>query len=176
MRIAMEHLERYVEEQVFAVVDTPQLRAALAARGHDATDRETDLRATIVREEAALRRLAEDYDDGDVPRPEYRRRRARITERLDAAQKALAEVTRTRLAVTLPSGDELRAQWPNRDNVWKRTILSSVIERIGVSRHPAGVASNLTPRRDEPEQEFKIRLERHRAEVLRRRVHVQWWH
>lgn len=176
MRIAMRHLERYMEEQVFAVVDTPELRAALAARGHEATDQEKELRATIVRDEAALHRLTEDYDDGDIPRPEYRRRRARITERLDAAQRTLAQVTRARVAVTLPSGDELRAQWPNRDNAWKRTILSSVIERIEVSRHPAGVASNLTPRRDESEQDFNVRLERHRAEVLRRRVHVQWWH
>jgi hypothetical protein len=60
--------------------------------------------------------------------------------------------------------------------VWKRTILSSVIERIEISRHPAGVASNLTPRATETDNAFNARLANHRADVLERRVSVRWWH
>ncbi len=175
MRIAMDHLERYIEEQVFAVVDTPELRAAIAAQGKDVDETEKALRAAIAKDDTALRQLTDEYDDGDIPRDEYRRRRARITDRLEIARKALADATRSRVHVTLPSGGELRAQWPVKDNVWKRTILNAVIERIEISRHPAGVASNLTPRRTETDDEFALRLERHRATVLRERVNVLWW-
>jgi site-specific DNA recombinase len=175
MRIEMHHLERYIEYQVFARLDSPELRAALAAKGKGATDIEKRLRKAIADDERAMRRLAEDYDDGDVPKAEYRQRRKRIQDRLDANQSALADATRTRTHLTLPSGNELRAQWPHRDNVWKRTILGSLIERIDISRHPAGVASNLTQRRNESEHAFKIRLEKHRAAVLGERVSVQWW-
>ncbi|MET7398848.1 hypothetical protein ABZS66_35705 [Dactylosporangium sp. NPDC005572] len=68
-----------------------------------------------------------------------------------------------------------RVQWPDKDNVWKRTILSAAIERIEISRHPAGLATNHTPRRVESDRDFETRFERHRAEVLRQRVNVQWW-
>lgn len=176
MRIAMNHLEPYIEAQVFAVADTPKLRAAIAAQGKDTKEDEKKSRAAIEKDQAALRRLTEDYDDGDIPRPEYRRRRARIEERIEAAERAFADATRARLHLTLPTGNELREQWPNRDNVWKRTVLSAFIERIEIAPHPTGMASNLTPRRNESPDDFSVRLERHRAEVLRKRVSVQWWH
>ncbi len=175
MRIAMEHLERYVEAQAFARVDTPELRAALASQGKDVDETEKALRTEVQADEVRLRRLTAEYDDDEITQAEYRRRRKRLTDRLDANQRALRDATRSRVHVALPSGNELRTQWPHKDNVWKRTILSALIERIDISRHPAGMASNLTPRRDEPEGDFKIRLERHRIAVLRKRVSVQWW-
>jgi hypothetical protein len=53
--------------------------------------------------------------------------------------------------------------------------MSSIIERIEFSRHPAGVASNLTSKNDEDPDAFRRRLDLHRA-VLSQRVDVTWWH
>jgi len=97
-------------------------------------------------------------------------------ERLDVAQNALSAAIHARVHVAIPSGNELRAQWPQRDNVWKRTILSSVIERIEISRHPAAVATNLTARATETDNQPHSRLANHRADVMEVRVSVQWWH
>lgn len=176
MRIAQEHLERYIVAQVFTRADSPDLQAAIAASAEDIDEAEKTLRQAIADDERRLLRAEEEYDADEITKAEYQRRRNRIREKLEANEAALAKATRSRVHTRLPSGTELRAVWDTKDNIWKRTMLSSVIERIEVSRHPAGVASNLTPRRGEDLDAFANRLDFHRAEVLRQRVTVHWWH
>jgi hypothetical protein len=175
MRIEMEHLERYVFAQVFTAADSPELRAAMSATADDINEAEQALHKMIFDGERRLERVEDEYDAEEITKVEYRRRRAKIMKQLEADRAALAKATRSRVHTRLPSGTELRAMWPDKDNTWKRTILASVVERIEVSRHPAGVASNLTPRRGEDSEAFSQRLDLHRLQVLRQRVSVQWW-
>ncbi|TDC86150.1 hypothetical protein E1193_00330 [Micromonospora sp. KC606] len=175
MRIEMAHLERYVFEQVFTRADSPELRAAMSATADDIDEAEQTLHKSISDGERRLERVEDEYDAEEITKVEYRRRRAKIMQQLEADRAALAKATRSRVHTRLPSGRELRAVWAYKDNTWKRTILASVIEHIKVSRHPAGVASNLTPRRDEASEAFSQRLDLHRAQVLGQRVSVQWW-
>lgn len=176
MRIAMEHLERYIVAQVFTRLDSPELRSAMATAADDIDETERDLRRAIDDDEGRLVRLTNEYDDDEITKVEYGRRRRRLDDRINANRAALAKATRARVHTRLPSGTELRQVWDDKDNVWRRTMLASIIERIEVSRHPAGVASNLTPRRGEDPQTFRDRLDLHRAQVLRQRVRVEWWH
>jgi len=147
MRIKMSQLERYVREQLFTRADSPALRAAMSATSDDIDEAEQSLRKSISDGERRLERVEDEYDAEEITKAEYRRRRSKILERLDADRAALARATRSRVHTRLPSGAELRAAWADRDDTWRRTVFASVIERIEVSRHPAGVASNLTPRR-----------------------------
>ncbi|WP_170147703.1 recombinase family protein [Micromonospora phaseoli] len=175
MRIEMAHLERYIFEQVFQAADSPELRAAMSDQADDIDEAEESLRKSIADGERRLVRVEDEYDAEEITKAEYRRRRAKIMKQVEADRAALAKATRSRVHTRLPSGAELRAVWADKDDTWKRTILASVIERIEVSRHPAGVASNLTPRRGEDPEAFSQRLDLHRARVLRQRVSVQWW-
>ncbi|MEV0810299.1 recombinase family protein [Micromonospora sp. NPDC050200] len=175
MRIETEHLERYIFAQVFIRADSPALRAAMSAQADDIDEAEQALHKSIVDGERRLERVEDEYDAEEITKVEYRRRRAKIMQQLEAHRALLAKATRSRVHTRLPSGAELRAVWPDKDNTWKRTIVASVIERIEVSRHPAGVASNLTARRDEGPEVFSQRRDLHRAQVLRQRVEVQWW-
>ncbi|WP_328655427.1 recombinase family protein [Micromonospora sp. NBC_00330] len=175
MRIEMAHLERYIFEQVFHAADSPELRTAMSAQADDIDEAEQALRKSIGDGERLLERVEDEYDAEEITKIEYRRRRSKIIKQVDADRAALAKTTRARVHTRLPSGTELRKVWNDKDNTWKRTIIGSVIERIDVSRHPAGVATNLTPTRDEDPGAFSQRLDLHRRQVLGQRVDVQWW-
>jgi hypothetical protein len=54
-------------------------------------------------------------------------------------------------------------------------MLASIIERIEISKHPEGLATNLTSRKGEAPDAFAHRLDLYRAKVLRQRVTVAWW-
>ncbi|MFF5181758.1 hypothetical protein ACFY2Q_27330 [Micromonospora sp. NPDC000316] len=125
-------------------------------------------------------RLGNERDDNLINESEYRRRRARLTDRLETNRAALDKATRARVHTRLPSGAELRAIWADRDNTWKRTILASVIERIEVGQQPINpetgrLFTSAPPRRrGETEEAWHQRFDLHRAKVFSLRVSVTW--
>lgn len=172
MRISMLNLERFVMVQVYDYVNTPAFREAVKAAqaSTQASDEQRALRRSITRDEASLRRLADEYDDNQMTKAEYRRRRDRLQERIDATQK---QIIVARPTIAIP--DDLPEQWAHRDAAWKRIILASIIERIEISRHPEGMASVIgTPRRGESQSEFAKRRDAYAARVLTQRVNVVW--
>jgi site-specific DNA recombinase len=175
MRISMLNLERFVMTQVFDYVNTPKFRRAVAAarkQSASMSDAERELRRKITEDDATLRRLADEYDDNLMTKAEYRRRRDRLQGRVDANSKQLEQYA-SRTLVAVP--EDLREQWPHRDNAWKRLTLSAIIDRIEISRQPDGMASVLgTPRRGESEADFVRRRDAYTARVLAHRVNVLW--
>ncbi|MBM0259362.1 recombinase family protein [Micromonospora sp. 4G55] len=179
-RIVMRPLEEYIAEQVFTRLDSPALRAAMARDREGVDDTERELRKAVADDEEGLIRLGDERDDNLIGEAEYRRRRARLTDRLEANRAALDRATRKRAHTRLPSGTDLRAVWADRDDVWKRTILASVIERIDIGPHPINpetgrLFTSAPPRRrGEPEEAWRDRFELHRAKVFSQRVSVTW--
>lgn len=171
MRIAMGPLEQFIEGQVFATID---LRDATPSE-LPADDPTTDLRRAIAQDDQALIELDNERDDGLIPdRATYTRRRNRISDRLQANREALNRAVMTHTRATLPPADELRAEWADRDVVWKRTILGAVIERVYINPHPAGVTVAPPRRRGETDEAHRDRVDRHTARVLEQRVDVRW--
>jgi DNA invertase Pin-like site-specific DNA recombinase len=171
IRINMAWLDRYITEQVFATVDDHALAEA-AAPARD--DRERELRDAIKVDRRALESLADERDDGLIEDVEYRRRRKRITDRLERAESDALAMSRTRARIAVPPGDVLRREWAARDNAWRRRILAAVIERIDIGPHPAGVTTTPPRRRGETDTALTARRERHMAEVLRQRASITW--
>jgi DNA invertase Pin-like site-specific DNA recombinase len=182
IRIVMRPLESYIAEQVFTRLDSPEMSQALAGDREGMDDAERELRQAVEDDERRLERLTNEYDDDKVPEQEYRRRRARITDRLEANQSKLRTITRATARAAVPSGAELREVWPTKDNTWKRTILSSVIERITVGPHPVNpetgrlFTSAPSRRRGEAEDAWRARFELTRAQTFAHRVDVTWWY
>ncbi|WP_433117079.1 recombinase family protein [Micromonospora sp. CA-246542] len=178
-RIVMGPLENYIADQVFYVLDTPEVRQAIADQesGDDPT---AELRKKIFDDEQKLKDLEDEYDDGNLPRQRYQRRRARLTDRIETNTQARDAALLARKRINLPTGTELQAIWADRDDVWKRTILASVIERIEVGPQPinpkTGRAFTSAPprKRGEDEAAWKKRFELHRAKVFSQRLTVTW--
>lgn len=179
-RIVMRPLEKYIAEQVFTRLDSPELRKAMAREREGTDDTERELRKAIKDDEESLVRLGDERDDNLISEAEYRRRRARLTDRLEANQAALDKATRGRVYTNLPTGTELRAVWDTKDDTWKRTVLASVIDRIEVGPHPINpetgrlFTSAPSRRRGETEEAWRDRFELHRAKVFAQRVTVTW--
>lgn len=165
--IVLAHLEPYVLDRLY--IDRQVMAKARPVKGDDSGK---ELRKLIADDDRRLTRLTHEYDDDKIPENEYRERRARLTTRLEEHRAELARLTAARVVV--PTPDELRAQWPHRDEIWKRTVLSALIQRVTITRHPKGMATHVTQKRDEDDQAYTDRLARHRALVLRQRVVVTW--
>lgn len=169
MRIEMGRLEEYIAELAFFVAN--DIRAA-TPKDDPSNEKLKALRKAIAEDEGRLVQLADEKDDGLIVEHEYRRRRQRIEQRLQSNRRELS--ASSRVPVEVPSGADLRTLWPHKDAVWKRTILSAMVERITIAKFPEGMASNLTPRRGEDPEGFKQRLSRHHAAILQARVQVKW--
>jgi hypothetical protein len=173
MKVVMDTLEAFVMEQVFFVLDTPEIHRAATPTSVD-TEQVRELREAIAGDKATLKRLADEYDDGLIVEAEYNRRRARISARLDDNQAKWSTLRQANQRSLITSGDELRAMWADKDNVWRRTIVSEVIKRIDVGPHPRGVSSAPPRRRGEDETAWRARFDRVRAETLAERVNTTW--
>ncbi|KOX15001.1 hypothetical protein ADK66_03095 [Micromonospora sp. NRRL B-16802] len=179
-RIVMQPLEDYIAEQVFTRLDSPALRKAIAREREGVDDPTAALRKKILDDEQKLKDLEDEYDDGKLPRQRYQRRRARLTDRLEANTKARDAAIRTHQHTNLPTGSELRAIWDDRDDTWQRGILASVIDRIEIGPHPinpeTGRLFSSAPFRlkGETKEAWRQRFDLHRAKVFSLRVSVTW--
>ncbi|WP_212993699.1 recombinase family protein [Actinoplanes auranticolor] len=182
IRIVMAPLERYIVQQVFTRLDSPQMRRAVATEQDGAHTAERDLRKAVRDDERALERLEDEYDDGGLAEDRYKRRKGRITRRLEDTRAALLAVTEKATRANLPTGAELRAVWDTKDNTWKRTMLGSIIERIQVGPQPINPKTGrLFPsapprRRNEDEDAWRQRFDLERAKQFALRVSVTWRH
>jgi DNA invertase Pin-like site-specific DNA recombinase len=171
LRIDYAPVEAWVLGQVFARLDVPSLRDALAAGGPQVDDDE--LRQQIQEDERLLERLDDDHADGLLDRHRYVRQLNRIQQRLHAARRKLAEVRRANFVIDT-GGRTVRDVWCDRDIPWQRTLLKHVIDKIVIEPHPAGVTTNLSRRRAETDEDVAQRRAQHRERLLLQRVHISW--
>ena len=67
-----------------------------------------------------------------------------------------------------------RRQRSRRDTSWKRKILGQLIRRTTISPHPTDLARGLHIRKGESADDLAWRREVHQAEVLYKRVDIDW--
>lgn len=168
MRIVMDPVEAFVTEQLFFVLDSDEFNKELTT---PPTNEVAALRDAINADQATVKRLADEYDDRLMTEAEYKRRTARITDRLNTN---LAQWSMLRRTVTLPPADELRRVWPDKDDVWRRTIVSAVIERVDVHPHPRGTTSAPPRRSGEPLSQWRARFHAARMATMAERITVHW--
>lgn len=175
VRIAMQPLEDWVVEAFFASLDDLTVIQPDPSDAHGAGDDEYGrLRKAIIADQRALDQVNTDHYDGELSRPEWLRQRRRLTDRIEQQRQQLTQLTASTVRAALPAPEELRRQWPERDNQWRRTMLSAAIDHITIAPFPEGMATTLTRRRGETDEQLAKRRAEHHAAILERRVHITW--
>lgn len=130
VRSLAEPLEDLVAEAIFTALDSPELTAEIHAAAGDGE--EAELVAELEEDERALEQLAVDhYAERLIDRAGFLAAKEVVERRLDANRAALARLTRTEILLSVPSGAEaLRSAWAERDIVWRRAVLRTVLERV----------------------------------------------
>jgi site-specific DNA recombinase len=173
VRISMPPLEEWILAQLVSVLDG----LTLPQQEKDDSE-EQRLRDAILRLEAAIRQATTDHYDGLLDRSEWLEQRARMSGQVQDLRSQLAglvaQSARTEGLVGLQTSHEFEAQWRARDNMWRRTVAASLIERITVAPHPKGMPTNLTPRKNESQEDYAQRREDLLIQTLQSRVSVSW--
>ncbi len=166
-------IEEWVMRQVFARLEVPGVQTALSTR-EEPTDDDA-LRQQIADAERGLEQLDDDYADGVLDRTRYRRQVARLTERVDTMRSQLAEALRETFIIDT-NGRSIQDAWAEHaeDTPWRRALLAHVIDRVTIMPQPTGVASTLTRRRGESDEQLESRRKNHQELLLRQRVRVSW--
>lgn len=174
LRIAYEPVETWVARLLIARLDRPQMRRALKAERPDNRAEVKQLRRAVAADERALRNLEDERDDDpSMTTATYRRRRDRITARIEASRHVLAQIV-GRSAVEVASGRDLADRLATASVEQQRSLFEHFIERIVIAPHPAGVTTTVTRRRDEPDDEYDARVKAHRELILSERVKIEW--
>jgi hypothetical protein len=129
--IRADPLEAFLVEAVLYRLDTPELAAAL--RG-DAGDPDAErLQAEVDAEQALLEELAGAYAARQIALSEWLTARAPIEQRLTAARRKLARVSRTSvLDGFVGDGAGLRARWSSLSLTRQRAIVAAVLDHVVV--------------------------------------------
>jgi len=130
LRRKADLVEKEVVARLLHRLDSEALRASLVAvdDAADATDREE-----IAWCKARLTRLADDYADDVLTKPEYLRQKARITERKEAAERR-RDARQTNYALASLVYEPVREEWERNDLDWRRALIAATIESVTV--HP----------------------------------------
>ncbi|MDJ0395454.1 recombinase family protein [Rhodococcus sp. G-MC3] len=171
VRISHQPLEDYLREQVFARLDTPRLDPPV---DNSAQVAENELHAELDKLGRQLARVKEGYVEGILSARDVKVEQSRIEKASAAAEEKLTELAAQHVSANIPRGERLRELWQTKDAVWKRQVLSSVIETVTVTTYPKGVTTNLTRRKTEAADEFDGRKRAHQLAVLEARVKVKW--
>ena len=135
IRIEAVGVEHHVRDLVCGMLADPQTRRALAKLADDGDNQQAveGLRGL----EAKRQRLVDLYTDGDISRPDFRRRRDEIDERARALETDIAQRTGNRVLADVPATfEELVVVWEERGIEFKRRLAQALLEPIIVA--PAG--------------------------------------
>jgi DNA invertase Pin-like site-specific DNA recombinase len=136
VRIKADALDDFVASAVFRMLDTRRL-AKMRRQPKD--DAASGYAAELRRDEAALERLTTDhYTEGILGRREFLAAHGKLTKRIEATRRKLADAAGERTVAALPSsGPDLRRLWEAGDITWRRDLVAAVIERVTVGKSRA---------------------------------------
>jgi DNA invertase Pin-like site-specific DNA recombinase len=132
MRIVAEPTEAIIAEAVFAAIDGGAMNRALAAASKDVAGAEVV--EQIAADRAALDELAKDhYVERTISKSEFIAARGELADRIAKAEQALSRSEDTAVLAGVSSGEVARAAWAERDQDWRRELLSALLERIEIA-------------------------------------------
>lgn len=171
--IRSAEITKVVEEAVLATFE--QITLNPATRSQPSTDlaSRVGLAAKLDADRERLAQLDDDHYDGLIDKAMWVRQRARIAERIEATRReytaALPEHAGPSIDVTT-----VAAEWKGRTPAWQHQATSLILESVLVHAHPADMMTAIPKRRNETTEDFHVRRDAHRAEVLARRVEFIW--
>jgi DNA invertase Pin-like site-specific DNA recombinase len=132
MSIVGPAFENLVVAAVFEALASPQLARAMKAASSNGRD--ADLLKVIDEGRRTLEALDDDHYDGRLDRVRWHRQTARVTERVENAQRQLTKGTRAAVLGDLPGSRKLLSRlWEERDVAWRSELLGAVIEKVVVN-------------------------------------------
>jgi site-specific DNA recombinase len=125
-------VERFVTEAVLHRLDSAELQRAMERRERSAPDSERWWQETEATQ-AQLAELATAYGDREISMDEWKAARKPIEQRLTAARKQLAKVSRRNvLDAYIGNGAGLRAEWEALDLSQQHAIVAAVVDSVVV--------------------------------------------
>jgi site-specific DNA recombinase len=126
-----DRLEELITEALFVAVEGPTFEQQMQQAAAHSDDPAAELYRKLMTDRALLDRLEDHLGDGLLTPDAYRRQRARIEERMEAAREELASVQSHHAIASVPTN--LREVWPSLSLDRKRAILKAVLNRITVN-------------------------------------------
>jgi hypothetical protein len=168
MRINADPVDALVTAAIFTAFSSTAIRKRLAAP-IEGNAKAASLRASLINDEDRLRQVDDDHYDGVLDRHAWLRQRARLEDRLTAARRELDQLS-ARAVIDATDLDLVRGTWEDRPPDWQHAVARLIFDKILIHPHPPGVATRLTPFKDEDPNEYRLRADRHRRELLKIRV------
>lgn len=139
LTITADPLERLVADAVLYRLDTPDLADALAGRS-SADERTRGLSESIVEADAHLEELSLAYANRHITMREWMTAKEPIAQRLEAAQRQLAQVTHTSaLTGLIGNGEELGRSWSGLNLSRQNAIVTALVDHIEIAPGRPGV-------------------------------------
>jgi DNA invertase Pin-like site-specific DNA recombinase len=137
-------LEALVASAALDALASPEVAKAVGAASSNGRDAEF---VRVINEgRRALEALDDDHYDGRLDRARWQRQTARVTERIERAQRQLTKGSGIRVLADLPhSRDRLVRRWEEGSIAWRAELLGAVIERVDVA--PARRGARFDPAR-----------------------------
>ena len=144
-----EEVERFVSEAVLHRIDSGDLQRAIERRQRKAPDAQRWWQEAEAAQ-AHLQELATAYGQREISMDEWKAARKPIEQRLSAARRQLAKVSRTNvLDAYIGNGEGLRAEWDSLDLSQQHAIVAAVVDSVVVGPARRGYnrfdESRLTP-------------------------------
>lgn len=130
--ITAEHVERLVADAVIYRLDTPELAAALSARG-DAQQEGRSATDMIEQATDRLREVGQMFASGEISRREFLDIRRTITDQQQGAERRLARMAKSEALAGLPgNGQTLATQWTTLALSRQQAIIRSIVDHVSV--------------------------------------------
>ena len=128
LTVVADPLERFITDVVLYRLDTPELADTLAGRS-SADARTQQLSAALDADQEQLEELAGAYARRDITMSEWMTAKKPITDRVQAVQRQLAQVTRTgALAGLVGNGAQLGTSWNDLTLSRQHAIVAALVD------------------------------------------------
>jgi DNA invertase Pin-like site-specific DNA recombinase len=145
IHIRSDKVESYLFDLVLPLADRPDVRDALRADGEDGAEKTRELVLAKATDEKKLDDLVTDYADGLINKQQLRKQSDRLQKRIDGYEAQLTTIR----GVTAHSlfGGQVQSKWEDLSLDDKRSILSSIVNRIEVGPAPTPGSNRFDPAR-----------------------------
>lgn len=128
--VVADPVERLVADFVLHRLDTPELADALHG-GANADERTSELSTVATQASEQLEELSQAYAQRHITMSEWMSARRPIQQRLEQAQRQLAQVTHsTALVGLVGNGDELARSWSGLNLDRQNAIVGALVDRV----------------------------------------------
>jgi len=172
--IGYEPYERFVLDMMMERLDSSAFRKTLKRRDTDAGREERSLRMELADLEGQRGRVGDAVVIGAYTAAEGRAKIEEIESKVFEISDRLSRITASLVLTDVHTSADALRLWDAADVSRRRRLVQSMIEEIVVTRYPAGMATTLSRRRNESDDDFEARKFALQRAALRERVTIKW--